>query len=243
MNIGPWTEFVLALLAFVGAHLILPIPPLRARLVALLGRRSYLFAYSTLSIALLVWVVIAARNAPYLPVWPQQPWQALVPLVLVPVAAWFLIAGLAEPNPLSISVRSDADSLGPMAAITRHPVLWAFLLWSASHLVPNGDLVSLTLFGGLTLLAAAGFGLVDRRTRRRLGETAWQALASRTSVIPFAAALAGRARLSWSHRLSLSVIAALALSVAFVLWGHFALTGTDPLAFVGFQGSAAFRLA
>jgi uncharacterized membrane protein len=157
-----------------------------------------------------------------------------VPLVLVPVAAWFLIAGLAEPNPLSISVRREGDSLGPMAAITRHPVLWAFLLWSGSHLVPNGDLVSLILFGGLTLLALAGFGLVDRRARGRLGEEAWHELARRTSVVPFAAALSGRTRLAWSPRLTLSALAALALSAAFVIWGHTLVTGTDPLAFLGF---------
>ncbi len=234
MSIGPWTGFVLALLAFVGAHVVLPIPPLRSRLIAFLGRRLYLLAYSTLSMMLLVWVIVEARRAPYLPLWSQQQWQALVPLVLVPVAAWFLIAGLTEPNPLSISIRREGSSLGPMAAITRHPILWGFLLWSGSHLVPNGDFVSLILFGGLTLLALAGFALVDLRARRRLGKEAWWELASRTSVLPFAAALSGRARLSWSPRLALSAIAALALSVAFVLWGHAALIGTDPLAFLGF---------
>ncbi|MCC6983139.1 MAG: NnrU family protein [Bauldia sp.] len=233
MSVTPWTEFFLALAAFVAAHVVLPMPTLRARLIRLLGIRAYLLVYSALSIVLLVWVIAAARRAPYLALWPQQTWQVVVPAVLVPVAAWLLIAGLIEPNPLSISVRGESRVVGPLARITRHPVLWAFLLWSASHIVPNGDLVSLILFGGLSLLALAGFRLVDRRARRRLGEQLWDEFARTTSVIPFGAVLAGRGQLSWAPHLTWSAIAALAVTAIFAIWLHPVLTGTDPVALLG----------
>ncbi|MCB1486308.1 MAG: NnrU family protein, partial [Bauldia sp.] len=51
-------EFLLAILLFLVAHVVPPAPPVRRRLVALLGRRGYLLAFSVLSLALLVWIVV-----------------------------------------------------------------------------------------------------------------------------------------------------------------------------------------
>jgi len=223
--------FVASLAAFIAAHLVLPIPALRTRLIKWFGKRAYLLGYSLLSSALLVWVVFAAIDAPYIELWPLQPWQALVSLLAVPVAAWLLIAGLTQPNALSISFReSGGIQLGPVTSVTRHPVLWGFLLWSVSHAIANGDLVSLIMFGGLTLLAVIGFRLVDLRARRRLGPKRWKQISQNTSIIPFAAVLAGRTRLVWSWQTSLAALVALLTTVWFALQGHRWLIGVDPLA-------------
>lgn len=229
------TEFLAAIAAFLVAHVVPPAPPVRFRLVAWLGRRTYLVCYSLVSLALIVWIILAAGRAPYLPLWETAAWQALVPLLVMPLAAWLVIAGLAEPNSLSISLRAagpDAD-LGPAATITRHPVLWGFLLWAASHIPPNGDVVSLIMFGGMALLATAGFAVADRRARRRLGEAQWRQLANATSLVPFAALIAGRARIQISGLLMLSTAAALAAYLWFLLDGHERLIGLDPLARLG----------
>lgn len=223
--------FLVSILAFVGAHVILPIPAIRNGLISLIGKPAYLLAYSLLSIALITWVIVEARYAPRIVLWQPQDWQTLVPLLAVPIAAWLLIAGMVEPNPLSVSLRStNAREVGGMARITRHPVLWAFLLWAASHVVANGDLVSLIMFGGLALLALGGFSLVDFRVRRRLGESHWRELARGTSIVPFAAILAGRTRLEWTWSLTITAVVALAASIWFVHQGHLWLVGVDPLA-------------
>jgi uncharacterized membrane protein len=155
-----------------------------------------------------------------------------VPVLVMPLAVWLLFAGAAEPNPLSISLRTcepDAGP-GPAAVVTRHPVVWAFLLWAASHIPPNGDVVSLILFGGMLLLAIAGLAVLDRRARLRLGEALWHQRAAATSLVPFAAVLGGRARLVWSRRLLVSVAIALAVYLWFLLQGHRTVVGVDPLA-------------
>ncbi|MDO5621522.1 MAG: NnrU family protein [Paracoccus sp. (in: a-proteobacteria)] len=57
---------------------------------------------------------------------------------------------------------------GMKTAITRklrHPMLTGFILWSAGHLLVNGDLPSLILFGGLTLWALAEIVLINRAER------------------------------------------------------------------------------
>lgn len=230
------TEFLIAIAVFVVAHVVPPAPPVRQRLIALFGRRAYMAGYSLLSLGLIAWIIAAAHRAPYVPLWTPAPWQTLVPIVVMPFAAWLLVAGIAEVNPLSISLRSggDATEPGPAAAVTRHPVLWAFLLWAASHMVPNGDVVSLILFGGMAILAFAGLAVVDRRARRRLGEERWTRLAAATSVIPFVALAQGRAHLRLSLRFALSLAVAEALYLWFLLQGHIWLIGVDPLGLLGY---------
>ena len=226
------TEFLVAIAVFVVAHVVPPAAPVRMRLIAWFGRRVYLVGYSLVSLALIVWIIRAALHAPYLPLWNPSPWQTLVPILVMPIAAWLLFAGVIEQNPLSISLRpADSETeLGPAAAVTRHPVLWAFLLWAGSHIPPNGDIVSLILFGGMALLTIAGFAVVDSRARRRLGDKRWQMLAAGTSLLPFAAILAGRMRVRLSARLLLSVAVAIAAYLWFLFQGHELLIGPDPLA-------------
>lgn len=225
-------EFLIAIAFFAVAHVVPPMPTVRTRLIARFGRRTYLVAYSLVSMGLIVWIIAAAEKAPYVGLWNPAPWQALVPIFIMPFAAWLLVAGLIERNPLSISLLTPAPDAepGPAAAVTRHPVLWAFLLWAASHLVPNGNVVAFILFGGMALLALAGFVVLDRRARRRLGDMRWRDLAARTSIIPFAALLTGGARLRVSVQFILSMAVAAAAYAWFLLAGHALLIGPDPLA-------------
>ena len=50
-----------------------------------------------------------------------------------------------------------------LAARVRHPQLTAFKLWAVLHLVANGDVRSLVLFGGLLAWAVAQLVLLNRR--------------------------------------------------------------------------------
>lgn len=59
-GMSDWTEFLLALAIFLGAHIIPARPRLRAALIARLGRRGYLLGFSLLSLGLLYWLIIAA---------------------------------------------------------------------------------------------------------------------------------------------------------------------------------------
>ncbi|MDF1586959.1 NnrU family protein [Marinimicrococcus flavescens] len=210
---------VLALGSFMLAHVIPPLPPVRARLLAALGRRGYLLAYSLLSTALLVWVLVAAARAPHIALWTPRGWHYLVPVLVMPMAFWLAIAGLFQRNPLSLTLRASPPHAAPGAIVrvTRHPVLWGLLLWALAHIPPNGDLVSLLLFGFMAALAAAGFVMLDRRRRRRLGRERWRLLASGTT-----------AGSRWS--LLPPAVAALGLFAWFLLQGHALLIGVDPLA-------------
>lgn len=213
-------ELILALAAFLAAHVVPSRPALRRRLVAALGERAYLAGYSVLSVLLLAWVVAAALRAPYLPLWAPAPWTYVVAIAVMPFALMLLGAGLASSNPLSVSLRRGAaDAAVPPGLLgLRHPVLWGFALWALSHVPPNGDVVALVMFGGLALFALAGMKILDRRRRREIGEERWRALAQRARRPGLSgAALAGAA-------------AGLLIYLLLLFGGHAWLFATDPLA-------------
>ena len=223
------TQFLLALGAFLLAHLVPSWPGVRPWLIARLGRPGYLAAYSAVSLALLAWLVAAGQAAEPVVLWQPAAWRFLTPFVVMPFSVFLIAAGLAAPNPLSISLRRGG-TLPAIASVTRHPLPWGLLLWAASHIPPNGRLVPVIAFGAMAALSAGGFALLDCRARLRLGEAKWTELARRTSIVPFAALLAGRAqRVRW-RELVVPGLVAVAFSLWFVMQGHAWVIGRDPLA-------------
>lgn len=192
-----WAQFAGSMAAFLAAHAVPARPPVRRRLVGFLGESAYVALYSALSLLLLAWLFRATGEAPYVELWPATDWQGFIPRLLVPVAFAFGAVGLFTPNRLSLSVsRRPGDAGAAILGVTRHPVLWALALWAAAHMVPNGDLAHVMLFGTLLALCLAGMALMDRRARRRLGQDEWRSLAARRPLVPFSRP----ASLSWPSR-------------------------------------------
>ena len=218
----------LAFTLFVALHSIPAIPVLRSRIVATIGRPAYIGSYSAVSTALLVWLFYEALNTDYVELWTTSDWQLGVTFVAAPLGLFLVVAGLLSPNPFSVTMRGNDGKQGAIIAVTRHPVLWGFLFWSAGHLFPNGDLRSLVLFGGFAVFSAAGIMITERRSARKLSEN-WSKMAGQTSVLPFLAILAGRQR----PRLDLPLLAGAAISLVVTIFllhgGHAALFGADPL--------------
>lgn len=186
-DLQSWAPFTGSLAAFLASHAIPARPPIRRRLVGVVGERAYLILYSVMSLVLLGWLFRSAGEAPYVELWPVQDWQRLVPQFLVPLAFAMGTIGLFTANPLSLSLdRQDSGSApSSILGITRHPVLWALALWAAAHLVPSGDLAHVLLFAILLMLCLGGMVLMDRRSARQLGEARWMELAATRPLVPF----------------------------------------------------------
>lgn len=220
----------IAISAFILSHLAPAIPGVREGLTARLGRRTYIILYSLLSTAMLVWVIGAALHAPVVLLWQPAGWQAWVTVLLSPLALFLVIAGLLSPNPVSLTFfPRHTERKGAIVLITRHPVLWGALLWAISHIPPNGDVRSLLLFSVLAALAASGFWLSDRRAKRKHGPE-WNELVEQTSILPFAATLAGRNRLRVDSAIVIALLATAMVTYWMLMGGHAALFGADPLA-------------
>ncbi|MCB9598041.1 MAG: c-type cytochrome [Sandaracinaceae bacterium] len=182
-------------LGFLFMHLFLSFHPVRSRLVDKLGAGPFQGVYS-LGVGLpFAAIFVGWMYRPYVPLWDLGAWARWVPLVGMPIAFYFLIAGYTTKNPATAGQQKHLGA-GPVGVttITRHPALWGFALWGLCHLPPNGDLASLLLFGSITALALLGMAHIDRRRARQLGEP-WEAFVKQTSIVPFAAILGGRAKL------------------------------------------------
>ena len=216
-----------AALTFLALHVVVAGTPVRAELVRLLGERVYRILFGIASAAVLAWMGWAYGRAPFVPLW-EVPGAAHLALAVMPFAWILAVAAFTAPNPTAIGGGPPRpDQVSPVARVTRHPFLWAVALWAAVHLLANGDLSSLLLFGTLLVVALAGMALIDARRHRTFGPT-WEAFAARTSVVPFAAILGGRARLTVAEFGWWRIGLGLAFYAAF-LAAHRVLFGVAPL--------------
>ncbi|SDY80100.1 NnrU family protein [Citreimonas salinaria] len=181
-----WTEYALALTLFVASHFVPRLWGLRERLIGAAGRRAYFALYGLLSLALLVWVIAAAGRAPYVELWPQAPWTRWAPVLAMPVAVVLVTCGAGIRQPFTLGGRKTAlDPEAPgFAAVTRHPLFLALALWAGAHLLPNGDLAHVILFGSFTLMAVAAIPAFDARARRMLGPQAEEFFAATAILSP-----------------------------------------------------------
>jgi len=218
-----WSELAAAYVVFFLSHSLPVRPMLRPWLQQRLGQGGFTLAYSALSLGVLVWLIAAAGRAPHVPLWGWAPWQVYVPLIVMLPVCLILSLAIARPNPFSFGGAHN-DRFDPMrpgiVRWTRHPLLLALALWSAAHVVPNGDLAHVVLFGTFAVFAGVGGRLVDRRKRREMGAD-WTRLQSSVAGAPLFA-------------VSVSIATALRLSAGVALYGvliwlHPYLFGVSPL--------------
>lgn len=181
-----WAEFLLAFAAFFLTHAIPVRPPVRPWLVGHLGVRGFTFAYSALSLGVLAWLISAAGRAPYVALWQYEPWQNHVPLMAMLPVCLLVALAMARPNPFSFGGANNDDFNPERAGLVRwmrHPLLVALALWALSHVVPNGDLAHVLLFGVFAIFAFIGQLLVDKRMKRQMGAR-WQTLQQAVALTP-----------------------------------------------------------
>ena len=181
-------------------------------------------------IASFVWMLYAYGAAPYVELWPLNDGLRMVPLVVLPFACLFAVVGITTRTPTGVGGEKLLDDPHPVrgiATITRHPFLWGVALWGITHMIANGDVGSLILFGGFTVLALGGMAHIDHRRRESEG-SGWGPVALRTSAIPFLAAIQGRTKIDWAGIGLTRPLAGLAVYVVF-LAAHGSLFGVPAI--------------
>jgi uncharacterized membrane protein len=192
---GSTTGLMAAAIAFVGSHFLLS-HPLRQRSVRILGETGFLGVYSLVAFLTLGWLIVAYRKAPpTAPLWPAGDalWALASAVMLV---ASILLMGSFIRNPaLPTGGRPGArpDAARGVYAVTRHPMMWAFALWGLCHIAVFPVTRNIILAVAIVVLALVGAALQDRK-KERLQPDLWLAWESKTSYLPFAAIIAGRAR-------------------------------------------------
>lgn len=218
------TEMVLAAAAaFVGTHFLLS-HPLRRPIVARIGEGPFLGLYALVAAITLGWLAFAYRAVgAEAPLWPVGDGLWLVVTLVMLIASMLLLGSLignpALPNP---GTPSDApgEARG-VFSITRHPMMWAFALWGASHIAVFPLPSNIILSGAVIVLALVGASLQDRK-KEALQPERWRAWEAKTSYWPFAAIAVGRARFGGfrPHDIAGGVVLWLVAT-----WAHLPLAG------------------
>jgi len=139
------TVLVLGLVLFFVPHSV-PVffPGLRESAVSRLGERTWKGLYSLLSLAglgLIVWGWMLFRpDAPDVYTPPDRGRD--VTYIFVFLA--FVLFSVPRSKP------------GRIMVLIKHPMMWGVILWAGGHLLANGDLASVLLFGSFLAYAIAG---------------------------------------------------------------------------------------
>ena len=226
-------EFAWALAAFVLIHVGISATGLRAVLVRTIGEGPYRAVFALASLALIVWLVrgfAQMRADPFDPLnealWAPPDWLRWPAYVLISLGLISIVVGVFTPGPTLAGYEkrglAAAEPARGILRITRHPFLWGVALWSAGHLLVNGERFALMLFGALGLMVLFGTRSIDRKGRERDPE-GWARFEQVSSNVPFAAISQGRNKLKlgemgWRALVGLAVVALLA-------WAHPMLFG------------------
>ncbi|MGN6117168.1 MAG: NnrU family protein [Nitrobacter sp.] len=131
------TIMVAGLVLFLGIHFVTTQRDLRARLIASWGEGGYKIAFSLVSaigLALIVWGFASYRATGWIDVWsPPRMMKHITEALMLP-AVILVVASYIR---------------GRIYATLKHPMLAGVKLWAFAHLLANGDLGSIILFGSV----------------------------------------------------------------------------------------------
>ena len=220
---GSTSAVAAAAVAFVGSHFVLS-HPLRRRLVSTIGETGFLGVYSLVAFATLGWLIAAYLKAPLTtPLWQAGDGVWAVATVIMLIASILLMGSLIRNPALPTGggpAAFPAAALG-VYAVTRHPMMWSFVLWGLCHIAVFPVAKSNIVAAAIVILALVGAALQDRK-KEQLQPDLWPEWESKTSYLPFAAIAAGRARLG-----GFGLHALLGGFVVWLVatWAHMPLTG------------------
>jgi len=191
------TILIAGLILFLGLHSVRIVAEgWRSRVIAARGPSAWKGVYSLLSIAGFVLVCIGfgqARLAPVV-VWTPPRWTHDVAGLLTLLAFVLLVAAYVPGNALKARLKD--------------PMILGVKSWALGHLLANGTLADVILFGSFLAWAVLDFRAVRRRRAAGLESS---------GSVPVTGA-----------RTALTVVIGVLAWAAFAFWGHRALIGVSP---------------
>ena len=141
---------IIGLAVFIGSHVFVTQREARAALIARIGEVPYKVLFSIVAlvgIVLIAWGFARYRVEDYIQVWVPPSWMRHITVALVWPAIIFATAAYIP---------------GDIKRTLKHPMLVGVKLWAFAHLLSNGDLGGIILFGSILAWA-----VYDRITLKR----------------------------------------------------------------------------
>jgi uncharacterized membrane protein len=149
-NIMALAVMILGLVLFLGVHTLTTQRDLRARLIASTGEGGYKAGYavaSLLGLVLIIWGFAHYHSEGLIELWtPPRALKHLAVALMLPAVILVVAAYIR----------------GRIYTTVKHPMLSGVKLWAAAHLIANGDLGGIILFGSFL-----GWAVFDRISLKR----------------------------------------------------------------------------
>ena len=138
---------LLGIFLFFAIHVVSS-TPLKPTLQKRFSEKTYKAGFALVSLVGLLLIIFGKANAPFEPIWNGLPQIRVLALPFM----W-----------LSFILLPAANMKGNVKRFTRHPMLWGIVFWSGVHLLLNGDLASILLFGSFFIYSL--FAMVSQNLR------------------------------------------------------------------------------
>jgi len=138
-----WVLLIAGLALWIGSHTFKRLHPAQR---AAMGDKAKAFV-ALANVLAIVLMVIGYQQAAFVTVWSSPAFFTHINNLLMIIAVYFFFAGSAGAG---------------IASKIRHPQLTGFKTWAFAHLLVNGDLASILLFGGLLGWAVWQMILINR---------------------------------------------------------------------------------
>ena len=185
---------LLGMVLFLGMHSARMVAPdARLRFIDLRGMGAWKGLYGVVSLAGLILII-----------WGYGQARMVTPVLYVP-PLWMAHVNLALMWPAFILLIASQFPAGRIKAAVKHPQVLGIKVWAFGHLLANGDVASLILFGGFL-----GWAVVNRIIWKRRGDPVYTDPSVKWDII--------------------AAIVATVLYVWFVVQGHAWLIGVPVVA-------------
>jgi len=144
------TLFIVGLIGFLGIHAFAAFArDARQALIGKIGEGPYKGLYSLAALAGFILIIVGWRSADATVLYATPPYFRHVAYLLMLIALILIAAAYAP--------------AGRIAAVVKHPMLAAIKVWALAHLLVNGEVRSVLLFGAFLVFAVADRIAVKRR--------------------------------------------------------------------------------
>jgi uncharacterized membrane protein len=168
---------IVGIILFLGMHSLPTLRPTRAGLIDRFGAKGYRGLFSALSFlgfVLIVWGFHTYRQEGWIQLWVPPAGMRHLTITLM----WFAFVAFAAMGPKPSRIKGWL----------RHPMLVGIKIWALAHLLANGDLGGMLLFG--SFLAWAVYDRISLKRRGDLGAPRIDAFTRADAIIVIAGTVA-----------------------------------------------------
>jgi len=184
--------FILGLIIFFGIHMLPFFPEYRAQLIEKIDNDMidaeglYKVIFGVISLLGLIFIGIGKGSMEFVGLWSTPIFFRYITVVLIPVAFILMVAAYTPNN---------------IKRYVPHPMLTGVIIWGATHMMVNGDVAAIILFGSFVVYSVVAIKLANRRQYNKNSEQDTQEkIPVVKDAIVIGIAMLGFLLLLWLHK-------------------------------------------